>query len=106
MAQLTGFIDHVQDTIQRGYAYVSGNSVYFDYGRWNSHPTEVVAWNNQTILRIAHAALQVPKEKDVRTHGDFCLWYGGEDSLKLASPWGPGEPGADMRKRGIKIRII
>lgn len=99
MAALKGFIEHVEGVMERGYAYVSNGSVYFDYGKWNFHIPQVPGWSDEAILRIANATLKEVKPADVRTHGDFCLWYGGEDSLKLQSPWGPGEPGTDIRRK-------
>ena len=83
-------IEIVQELIDKGHAYVSGNDVYFDsqsnseYGKLSHH--------NMDELE-AGARIDV---NEIKKHPfDFALWKGKkeEGEISWTSPWGEGRPG-------------
>ncbi len=83
-------IEIVQELIDKGHAYVSGNDVYFDsqsyseYGKLSHH--------NMDELE-AGARIDV---NEIKKHPfDFALWKGKkeEGEISWVSPWGEGRPG-------------
>ena len=86
---IDGMIEMITALLDRGYAYVGGNDVYFsvekfkDYGTLSGRKLE----DMQAGSRIA-----VDEKK---THPmDFVLWKGSKPGEpQWPSPWGPGRPG-------------
>ncbi|MBR5286124.1 MAG: cysteine--tRNA ligase [Clostridia bacterium] len=83
-------IEIVEQLIEKGHAYVSGNDVYFDsqsdseYGKLSHH--------NMDELE-AGARIDV---SEIKKHPfDFALWKGKkeEGEISWTSPWGEGRPG-------------
>ena len=83
-------IEIVEQLIEKGHAYVSGNDVYFDsqsnseYGKLSHH--------NMDELE-AGARIDV---NEIKKHPfDFALWKGKKEDgeISWASPWGEGRPG-------------
>ncbi|MBO5870485.1 MAG: cysteine--tRNA ligase [Clostridia bacterium] len=83
-------IEIVQELINKGHAYVSGNDVYFDsqsfseYGKLSHH--------NMDELE-AGARIDV---NEIKKHPfDFALWKGRKEDSEISwtSPWGEGRPG-------------
>lgn len=89
--------DHVQQMIaligvleQRGYAYRSGQNVYFDVRRFSDYGR--LSGNRlEDLLEGVRAEADSAK----RNPEDFALWKGAEPgrAMKWESPWGPGFPG-------------
>lgn len=83
-------IEIVEQLIEKGHAYVSGNDVYFDsqsdseYGKLSHH--------NMDELE-AGARIDV---SEIKKHPfDFALWKGKKEETEISwtSPWGEGRPG-------------
>lgn len=101
-------VSFVERIIQRGWAYESGGSVYFDVrsydGAQSNGQAQDSEWehvyaklqphskNNTALLEEGEGALSTSSEK--RSAADFALWKRsklGEPSWP--SPWGAGRPG-------------
>lgn len=81
-------IAFVKGLIERGYAYQSGNSVYFAIADFPQYG--VLSKHNLADLR-AGARVEVSDEK--RDPLDFALWKGEDEGTFWQSPWGWGRPG-------------
>ncbi len=81
-------IQFVEGLIERGYAYQSGNSVYFAISEFPEYG--VLSKHNLADLR-AGARVEVSDEK--RDPLDFALWKGEDEGTFWKSPWGWGRPG-------------
>lgn len=83
-------IEIVQNLIDNGHAYVSGNDVYFD-SQSDSHYGKLSHYNMDELE--AGARIDV---NDIKKHPfDFALWKGKKEEGEISwqSPWGEGRPG-------------
>ncbi len=92
----------VGQLVERGFAYVSNGSVYFDvarfpnYGKLSGQRTEA-----------QRPGTRVESDPDKRAPEDFVLWKAatpGEPTWE--SPWGPGRPGWHIEDTAITVRLL
>ena len=86
-------ISRVQNLIERGVAYESGGSVYFDVTRWDEFG-KLCKLPRDEMLPIANQRGNNPEDPNKRNPLDFVLWQAqapGEPAWE--SPWGMGRPG-------------
>lgn len=99
MPEIVAFIEKV---IERGFAYSSNGSVYFDVAKFDSNKDHNYAklvpeaYGDQAALREGEGDLSVSEDrlKEKKSENDFALWKlskPGEPSWE--SPWGLGRPG-------------
>ena len=93
-----------QTLVERGHAYESAGSVYFDV---RSYPAYGELTNQG--LESLEAADDAP-EKDKRDPHDFALWKaakdGDPDDAVWPSPWGPGRPGWHLECSAMARRYL
>lgn len=80
---------YIDELIRKGYAYQSGQDVYFDiskdlgYGKLSGKKVEELKSGTRVIV-----------EENKRSIEDFALWKGGiAEGASWHSPWGIGRPG-------------
>jgi len=87
-AYIADMIFYINDLIEKGYAYHSGDSVYFrvtrikDYGQLSNQ-----------ILENLNVGARIELDTQKETPYDFTLWKQTEEGLSFDSPWGKGRPG-------------
>ena len=82
-------IDFIQDLIDKDFAYVLGNDVYFEVKKFKEYGK--LSHKNIEDL-ISGARIEINDEK--RAPIDFALWKGKkEGEIGWDSPWGQGRPG-------------
>ena len=93
-------VEFIQKMVERGYAYESNGSVYFDVGKFDSncchHYAKLVpeAVDDLSALAEAEGDLSKASQGEKRSERDFALWKNskpGEPSWP--SSWGQGRPG-------------
>lgn len=102
----TDYIPEIQGQvhalIDRGFAYASEGSVYYDvakfatYGRLSGQRLEALRPGTRPVV-----------ERGKRAPEDFVLWKAakpGEPSWE--SPWGPGRPGWHIEDTAITVRLL
>ena len=104
---IDNFIEMVQTLVEKGYAYVAGENVYFDTSKIENY----YAFSGQT-----HDELMVGVRDDVsedtnkKNKSDFVLWFTkskfDNQELKWESPWGLGYPGWHIECSAISLKHL
>ena len=90
IADIRGFIGLV---LERGHAYVSGGSVYFDVTTVDDFG-QVSHYDRDEMLALARQHGGNPDDPNKRDPLDFVLWQpSAADEPSWESLWGPGRPG-------------
>lgn len=88
------YIKFIETLINSGYAYISGENVYFDTSKLDNYYT----LTNHTIDSLKEAVRDdVDIDVNKKNKNDFVLWFTkskfDSQELKWESPWGVGYPG-------------
>ncbi len=103
IADIRGFIGMVLD---RGHAYESGGSVYFDVGSWDRFG-EISHYDRDEMLRLAAIHGGNPDDPNKRDPLDFVLWQpSAPDEPSWESLWGPGRPGWHIECSALAMREL
>ncbi len=95
-------IAQVQSLIDRGFAYPSEGSVYYDVAKFPSYGQ--LSGQRVDALR---PGTRIEVDSSKRSPEDFVLWKAatpGEPSWE--SPWGPGRPGWHIEDTAITVRLL
>jgi L-cysteine:1D-myo-inositol 2-amino-2-deoxy-alpha-D-glucopyranoside ligase len=100
---IRGFIGMVLD---RGFAYESGGSVYFDVSKFPSFGT-VSHYSEAEMIAIARERGGKIDDPNKRHPLDFVLWHPSEpDEPSWDTMWGPGRPGWHIECSALALREL
>ena len=92
--------------LDRGFAYQSGSSVYFDVTKFDSFGS-VSNYDNETMLRYAAERGGDLDTPDKRNPLDFVLWQpSAPDEPSWDTIWGPGRPGWHIECSALALRDL
>jgi cysteinyl-tRNA synthetase len=95
-------LEMVQKLFERGYAYKSGDAVYYDISKF---PTYGQLSNNPLEKLQAGARIEVNPDK--RNPLDFALWKTDpKHIMKWNSPWGEGYPGWHLECSTMSMKYL
>lgn len=100
--EVTHMVDMIKVLIEKEYAYVAGNDVYF---RVTKNPNYGKLSHRSLDHMISGARVKVSKDKEHPM--DFALWKGakkGEPNWK--SPWSKGRPGWHIECSAISLKYL
>ncbi len=100
---IRGFIGMVLD---RGFAYESGGSVYFDVSKFPSFGS-VSHYSESEMIAIARERGGKVDDPNKRHPLDFVLWHPSEpDEPSWDTMWGPGRPGWHIECSALALREL
>ncbi|MDJ0767526.1 MAG: cysteine--tRNA ligase [Ilumatobacter sp.] len=103
IADIRGFIGMVLD---RGYAYESGGSVYFDVTKYDSFGS-LSNYTEAEMLDFARQRGGKVDDPNKRSPLDFVLWHPSEsDEPSWDTMWGPGRPGWHIECSALALREL
>lgn len=101
------FIHMIGVLLEKGYAYVAGENVYFDTSKLEDY--YVLSAQNEEELQVG-VRDDVEEDTNKRNKTDFVLWFTkskfADQELKWESPWGTGYPGWHIECSSISIRHL
>ncbi len=101
------FIHMIEVLLQKGYAYVAGENVYFDTSKLDQY--YVLSSQNEEELKVG-VRDDVEEDTNKRNKTDFVLWFTkskfDNQELKWESPWGVGYPGWHIECSSIGIKNL
>jgi L-cysteine:1D-myo-inositol 2-amino-2-deoxy-alpha-D-glucopyranoside ligase len=103
IADIRGFIGMVLD---RGHAYVSGGSVYFDVSTVDTFG-QISHVTREEMIALARQHGGNPDDPNKRDPLDFVLWQpSAADEPAWESLWGPGRPGWHIECSALALREL
>ncbi len=88
-------IELVQKILDRGYAYVSNGSVYFDVRKYQEDTHRYGCLSGRVIDEMLSTTRELDGQSEKRDTADFALWKKAspEHIMRWNSPWSVGFPG-------------
>lgn len=113
-AHVPEMVDLVHELVRRGYAYVSGDSVYFDissfpaYGALSRITNADIRSGAGLATRAGGIDADEYEKSDAR---DFVLWKGAKDidhevGAAWVTPWGTGRPGWHIECSAMSMAVL
>ncbi len=101
------FIHMITVLLEKGYAYIAGDNVYFD----TSKLKEYYIFSNQNEKELMVGVRDdVQEDTNKRNRSDFVLWFTkskfDDQELKWESPWGYGYPGWHIECSCISMKHL
>lgn len=101
------FIHFISALLEKGYAYIAGENVYFDTSKLNSYYVFSSHSANEFLVGVRD---DVEEDTNKKNKSDFVLWFTkskfDKQELKWDSPWGIGYPGWHIECSAIAIKHI
>ena len=104
---IDSFIEMVQALLDKGYAYQTGENIYFD----TSKLKEYYVFGNQSEEELMIGVRDdVTEDENKKNKNDFVLWFTKskfeDQALKWDSPWGVGYPGWHIECSCISMKHL
>ena len=101
------FIHMVQTLLEKGYAYIAGENVYFDTSKLEDYYVFSSQSEKELMVGVRD---DVEEDENKKNKSDFVLWFTkskfDNQELKWDSPWGVGYPGWHIECSGISIKHL
>lgn len=92
--------------LEKGHAYESGGSVYFDVTTKDDFG-QISGYDNETMLRFADERGGNINDPNKRNKLDFVLWQpSADDEPSWEALWGPGRPGWHIECSALAMREL
>lgn len=100
-------IEHIENIIENGFAYVVNGSVYFDVKKY-SEKFEYGILSGRKVDELAEETRTLNAQDEKRFFADFALWKKAnpEDMQIWRSPWGNGNPGWHIECTAMSTKYL
>ncbi len=85
---IADMIFYINDLIEKGYAYHSGDTVYFRVQKIGSY-----GQLSKQVLENLNVGARIDVAQEKEAPFDFTLWKSTSEGISFDSPWGKGRPG-------------
>ncbi|ADQ18537.1 cysteinyl-tRNA synthetase [Leadbetterella byssophila DSM 17132] len=101
-------IEAVQDLIQKGLAYESNGSVYFDINKYNEAGNNYGKLSGRILEDLLNETRALDGQAEKRNPLDFALWKKAapEHIMQWNSPWGKGFPGWHLECTCMSVKYL
>jgi len=91
-------IETTKDILDKGYAYESNGSIYFDVVKYNNEIDKYGKLSGRNIEEMIANTRELEGQDEKRNSQDFALWKKAKPQhiMRWPSPWGIGFPGWHM----------
>lgn len=104
---ISEFINMIEVLLEKGYAYISGENVYFDTSKLKDY--YVLTGHSEEELYVG-VRDDVQEDVNKKNKNDFVLWFTKskfeDQALKWDSPWGVGYPGWHIECSCISMKHL
>lgn len=104
---IDNFIEMVQTLVEKGYAYVAGENVYFDTSKIDNYYVFSGQTHDELMVGVRD---DVSEDTNKRNKSDYVLWFTkskfDNQELKWESPWGLGYPGWHIECSAISLKHL
>lgn len=101
------FIHMIEVLLEKGYAYVSGENVYFDTSKLKDYFVLTGHSEDELLVGVRD---DVEEDANKKNKNDFVLWFTKskfeDQALKWDSPWGVGYPGWHIECSCISMKHL
>lgn len=101
------FINMVSVLLEKGYAYIAGENVYFDTSKLQDYYVFSSQSEKELMVGVRE---DVGEDTNKKNKSDFVLWFTKSkfenQELKWDSPWGVGYPGWHIECSAISIKHL
>lgn len=101
-------IEMTQTIIDRGWAYVSNGSVYFDVETYNRDCGDYGILSGRKIEELQEGSRVLEGQEEKRNPSDFALWKKASPThiMRWPSPWGVGFPGWHLECSAMSTKYL
>ena len=101
-------IEAVQDLINKGLAYESNGSVYFDIDQYNDRGNSYGKLSGRILEDLLTETRELDGQSEKRNPMDFAIWKKAapEHIMQWNSPWGKGFPGWHIECTCMSIKYL
>jgi len=101
------FIHMIEVLLEKGYAYIAGDNVYFDTSKLENYYVFSSQSEKELMVGVRD---DVSEDTNKRNKSDFVLWFTkskfDNQELKWNSPWGTGYPGWHIECSCISMKHL
>lgn len=101
-------IELTQKLIEKGFAYESNNSVYFDVLEYNKRGLNYGELSKRNIEELFANTRDLDGQKEKKNPQDFALWKAASPAhiMRWNSPWGEGFPGWHLECTAMSTKYL
>lgn len=104
---IDAFIHMIEVLLEKGYAYIAGENVYFDTSKLKDYYVFSSQSEKELMVGVRE---DVSEDENKRNKSDFVLWFTkskfDNQELKWESPWGLGYPGWHIECSCISMKHL
>jgi len=101
-------IELIQKLVEKGFAYVSNGSVYFNVIEYNKRGLNYGELSNRNIEELFAQTRDLDGQDEKRNPQDFALWKNASPAhiMRWNSPWGEGFPGWHLECTAMSTKYL